>query len=76
VWVLGLSASELMPFERAVLATSATGLCVTEVAEHLGESPESVRHALASVMTKLGAGSKLEAVVIAFRHGLIDLPAD
>jgi DNA-binding NarL/FixJ family response regulator len=76
VWVLGLPAPELTPLERAVLAAAATGLSVHEVAEHLGESPETVRHALSSVMTKLGARSKLEAVVIAFRHGLIDLPAD
>jgi DNA-binding NarL/FixJ family response regulator len=76
VWVLGLPAPELTPLERAVLAASATGLGVREVAEHLGESAETVRHALASVITRLGARSKLEAVVIALRHGLIDLPAD
>jgi DNA-binding CsgD family transcriptional regulator len=76
VWLLGAPVLELTQLERAVLAASATGLCLAEVAEHLGESPETVRHALASVMTKLGAGSKLEAVVIALRHGIIDIPAD
>jgi DNA-binding NarL/FixJ family response regulator len=67
---------ELTPLERAVLAASATGLGVPEVAKLLAESPEAVRLALASVITHLGARSKLEAVVIAFRHGLIDLPAE
>jgi DNA-binding CsgD family transcriptional regulator len=72
--MLGSPAPALTPLERAALAASATGLGVPEVAELLDETPESVRHALASVMAKLGAGSKLEAVVIALRHGLIDLP--
>jgi DNA-binding NarL/FixJ family response regulator len=76
VWLLGAPVLEVTQLERAVLAASATGLCVAEVAEHLGESPETVRHALSSVMTKLGARSKLEPVVIAFRYGIIDLPAD
>jgi DNA-binding NarL/FixJ family response regulator len=74
VWLLGVPAPELTPLERAVLAASATGLCVPEVAELLGESPETVRRAVASVVMKLGAGSKLEALVIALRHRLIDIP--
>jgi DNA-binding NarL/FixJ family response regulator len=76
VWLLGTPVLEVTQLERAVLAASATGLCVAEVAEHLGESPETVRHALASVIAHLGARSKLEAVMIALRHGLIELPAD
>jgi two-component system nitrate/nitrite response regulator NarL len=60
--------------ERAVLAASATGLGVAEVADLLDESPESVRRALFSVLTKLGARSKLEAVLIAIQRGLIDIP--
>jgi DNA-binding CsgD family transcriptional regulator len=60
--------------ERAVLAASGSGLSATEVAERLGYPPERVRHHLASAMTKLGARSKLEAVIIALRNGMIDLP--
>jgi two-component system nitrate/nitrite response regulator NarL len=62
--------------ERAVLAASAKGLGVIEVAQSLDLSPEAVRAAIASAAEKLGARSKLEAVVIALRTGLIDLPRE
>jgi DNA-binding NarL/FixJ family response regulator len=58
--------------ERAMLAASARGLHVSEVAEMLGHSPETVRRVLTVAMQKLGARSKLEAVVIALRQELID----
>jgi DNA-binding NarL/FixJ family response regulator len=60
--------------ERAVLAASATGLVLTGVADALDLSPEAVRAALASAIAKLGARSKLEAVIVALRDGMIDLP--
>ena len=53
--------------ERRALSLSATGLTVTEVAEAMGTSPEVVRLWLASAIDKLGARSKLEAVLIAGR---------
>jgi DNA-binding NarL/FixJ family response regulator len=59
--------------ERSVLAASATGLGITEVAELLGLPPEAVRRSIASAMRTLGARSKLEAIIVAFRHGLIRL---
>ena len=59
--------------ERAALAAAATGLAVAEVAERLGYSPEVVRRLLESVMVKLGAHSKLEAIVVARRAGRIEL---
>jgi two-component system nitrate/nitrite response regulator NarL len=61
--------------ESAVLAASATGLSVGEVADRLGVSPNAVRAALALAITKLAARSKLEAVIIALRRGLIVLLA-
>ena len=60
--------------ERAVLSASATGLVIVEVATTLHLTPEAVRDALASAMAKLRARSKLEAVTIALRAGLIDPP--
>jgi DNA-binding NarL/FixJ family response regulator len=57
--------------ERTVLAASATGLGVTEVAARLDRSPEHIRLVFASAIRKLGASSKLEAIVIALRRGLI-----
>ena len=59
--------------ERRALGLSATGLTVTEVAEAMGTSPEVVRLWLASAIEKLGARSKLEAVLIAARRGELDL---
>jgi len=61
---------------RAVLAASATGLVVAEVAEMLALPPADVRRTLIAAIAKLGAHSKLEAVVIAVRTGLIALPRD
>jgi DNA-binding NarL/FixJ family response regulator len=34
----------------------------------------TVRADLASILAKLGAGSRLEALVVAIRHALIDVP--
>lgn len=66
--------SRLTALERTVLAVSATGLVVAEIADVLGLTPEAVREVLESSMAKLGARSKLEALVLAIRHGLVDLP--
>jgi DNA-binding NarL/FixJ family response regulator len=60
--------------EQAVLAASATGLTVAEVATALDLTPETVRAALGSTIAKLGARSKLEAVVIAFNAELVGPP--
>jgi len=59
--------------ERSALAASATGLGVAEVAELLGRPPEAVHQSIASTVRRLGARSKLEAVIIALRHGFIRL---
>ena len=61
--------------ERDVLAISATGRVTNEVAETLGLRRERVQELVRSAMKKLGARSKLEAVVIAFRRGEIAFPA-
>ena len=60
--------------ERRALRLSAQGLVVSEVAEMMCASPDTVREWLASAITKLGARSKLEAVVIAARRGEFDRP--
>jgi DNA-binding NarL/FixJ family response regulator len=70
---LGVEDPWITDEERAVLAASAVGLSVTEVAARLDRSPEHVRQMFASAIRKLGARSKLEAVIIALRRGLITL---
>jgi DNA-binding NarL/FixJ family response regulator len=42
---------------------------VSEVATELRLTPSEVRAALAGAMRTLGAGSKLEAVILALRRG-------
>jgi hypothetical protein len=62
--------------ERTALTLSATGLVVTEVAEAMGQPPGVVRGWLASSIKKLGARSKLEAVLIAARTRQLDPRSD
>ena len=64
----------LTRLEREVLAISATGRCVAEVAASLSRPTGEVRAALGTAIVKLGARSKLEAVLIAMRASLIELP--
>jgi DNA-binding NarL/FixJ family response regulator len=58
---------------RRALSLSARGLSIPEVAEAMSVSPDTVRVWLVSAIRKLGARSKLEAVLIATRRGEIDL---
>jgi DNA-binding NarL/FixJ family response regulator len=55
-----------------VLRLAAAGLLSVEIAEYLGCSTADVQHCFRRVIPALGARSKLEAVVIALRHGLIE----
>ena len=61
----------LTSLEREVLAISATGRSVAEVAAFLGQPTDKVREALGAAIIKLGARSKLEGVLIAMRAGLV-----
>ncbi len=65
----------LTAMEHLVLRLSAMGMTTAEVADHLQIGPDEVRQYMAGAVAALGASSKLEAVVIAVRRGLIDLPA-
>ena len=67
---------ELLREQQRVLELSATGALSSEVATILGLSPDEVRVHIALAVFALGARSKLEAVVIALRRGLIRLPDD
>jgi DNA-binding NarL/FixJ family response regulator len=58
--------------EQAVLTVSASGLSVDDVAQSLELSAEAVRAAIASAIEKVGASSKLDAIRLAYRDGLID----
>ncbi|MGW6397936.1 response regulator transcription factor [Streptomyces sp. NPDC055134] len=61
----------LAPREVDVLACVATGATNAATAERLGLRPETVKGYLRSAMRKLGAHTRLEAVVAARRAGLL-----
>jgi DNA-binding NarL/FixJ family response regulator len=64
----------LTPRELEVLGLLAEGLSNAAVAERLVVSVNTVRNHVQNVLTKLGAHSKLEAVTLASRRGLVPLP--
>jgi DNA-binding CsgD family transcriptional regulator len=68
-----LQDQRLAPDERRVLELAARGMTSVEIAAHLGVPRAEVRSQLLRAIAALGAHSKLEAVVIAVKHGLIDL---
>jgi DNA-binding NarL/FixJ family response regulator len=61
----------LTPRERDVLRLVCEGLDNKTIAGRLGLSVATVRGHVQNVLEKLGAHSKLEAVVIASRSGLL-----
>ncbi|HET9177434.1 MAG TPA: response regulator transcription factor [Terriglobia bacterium] len=61
----------LTPREIEVLRLVAAGLGNKEIASRLEISEHTVKFHVASVMGKLGASSRTEAVTLGIRHGLI-----
>ena len=57
--------------ERDILRTLAAGASTTDVAEAFGISPLTVQSHVKNILAKLGVHSKVEAVRIAWRHGLV-----
>jgi DNA-binding NarL/FixJ family response regulator len=64
-------ATELTGREREVLSLVAEGLSNAAIADRLVVSVHTVRNHIASMSAKLGAHSKLEALSIAVRQGLL-----
>jgi len=64
-------AAYLTPREVECLRLLATGLDTATMARRLGVSVPTVRSHVQSVLTKLGAHSRLEAASLAIRYGLV-----
>lgn len=63
--------NDLTPRESEVLELMAEGATNDEVADRLFISRNTVRNHVQNILTKLGAHSRLEAVVIATKTGLV-----
>lgn len=68
----GAVGGDLTVRENEVLRMIGAGMTNGEIAERLFLSVNTVRNHVQSVLSKLGAHSKLEAAAIAVREGLID----
>ena len=64
-------AEELTPRESEVLQMLANGLANKEIAARLSISEHTVKFHVASILGKLGAGSRTEAVSIGIRRGIV-----
>jgi two-component system, NarL family, response regulator YdfI len=64
-------AEPLTPRESEVLQMLASGLANKEIAARLSISEHTVKFHVASILGKLGAGSRTEAVSLGIRRGLV-----
>jgi len=61
----------LTPRELEILAMMAAGKGPSEITKGLRMSPNTLRTHMQNVLTKLGVHSKMEALVLAIRHGKV-----
>ncbi len=67
------AAEALTPREMAVLQLMARGMPNKEIAAELVITERTVKYHVSSIMGKLGAGNRTEAVSLAARRGLVQL---
>jgi DNA-binding NarL/FixJ family response regulator len=70
----GRLGDDLTERERSILRLLAEGTSTTNIAQQLFIAPATARNHVQSVISKLGAHSRLEAVSIALREHIVDLP--
>lgn len=68
-----LSDDQLSPREVDVIGAVAAGGDNKQVAHRLGVSEETVKTHMKSILSKLDASDRLQAVMIAMRRGIIDM---
>jgi DNA-binding NarL/FixJ family response regulator len=68
-----LIVEQLTPRERDLLLLLAEGLADAAIAERLSISPKTVRNQMVGLLAKLNVDSRLQAVVVAARHGIVTI---
>ena len=66
----------LTPRELEVLQLAGQGLSNREIAQRLVVSPRTVESHMANIFSKLGVGSRTEAVLVGLRKRWIELEGD
>jgi len=69
-------AEKLSPRQLDVLRLLVRGKSTSQIADELHLAPETVRNHIRRLLKTLGARSRLEAALIALRHGLVSLDLD
>jgi DNA-binding NarL/FixJ family response regulator len=64
---------QLTPRERDLLRLLAEGLADAAIAERLSISPKTVRNQMVGLLAKLNVDSRLQALVVAARHGIVTI---
>ena len=67
------SIEQITPREREVLQSLAEGLSNKEIAAKLHMSVDTERTHMMNILNKLGVHSRLQALVFATRHGLVEI---
>ena len=65
--------ARLTPREHEVLRAVAEGLSDKEIAQRLSLRADTVRTHMTNILGKLGVDSRLQAVLLALRHGIVSL---
>ena len=68
--------TELSTRQLDVLRLLVQAKSTSQIADELHLAPETVRNYIASLLKALGARTRLEAALIALRHGLVSLDVD
>ncbi len=65
--------AQLTPREKEVLQALAEGLDSKEIAQRLNISTVTERNHVASILAKLGVHSRLQALILVLKHGVVEI---